>query len=158
MAGTGLKNGVNLQPSYYSGGNVDLGWALMRQKPKIQSVRIEIEPGQEENASRWIKEAADNGYTIVATFHNSASLGSDDPAELLKAAEWWAANYTNLRVSGDFVINLMNEWGSHEITPHDFAVSYNKAIAAARTAYDGLIIIDIPGWGQEVHTAACAIT
>jgi len=159
----GLGNGVNLQPSYYSGGNVDLGWALMRQKPKIQSVRIEIEAGQEGNAQRWIKEAASNAYTIVATFHSSAILTRDqvrmdDPNELLKAAAWWTTNYPTLKASGLFAINLMNEWGSHGITPHDFAATYNKAIATVRSVYDGPIIVDIPGFGQEAHTAARAIT
>jgi mannan endo-1,4-beta-mannosidase len=146
MPGTGLSNGVNLQPSYYSGGNVDLGWALILQQPKIQSVRIEIEAGQEQNASRWIKEAADNRYTIVATFHSVAALGSDDPNELQKAAAWWASNYPNLKTSGQFVINLMNEWGSHEITPLDFAASYNRAIATVRTVYDGLKSVTAMAW------------
>src|SRR5262245_16042723 len=53
-------NGVNLQPSYYFGGNVDLGWEVMKKYPNIKSVRIEIEAGQEANAQRWIKEAVTN--------------------------------------------------------------------------------------------------
>lgn len=153
----GPGNGVNLQPSYYNGGNVDLGWSLMRQNTKIKAVRIEIEPGQETNAQRWINEAATNGYTTIATYHNFHALGSDDVDELFRAAEWWVANYQNLQASGQFVINLMNEWGSHAITAHDFAAAYNRAIAAVRTVYDGQIIIDIPGFGQEAHTAALAI-
>jgi len=160
---SGLGNGVNLQPSYYNGGNVDLGWDLMKKQPQIKAVRIEIEAGQETNAARWIKEAADNKYAVIATFHNGAMLTDDqvlmdDPNELLKAAAWWASNFSTLSKSGSFTINLMNEWGSHGITPDDYAATYNKAIAMVRQVYDGPIVIDVPGFGQEVHTARLAVT
>jgi hypothetical protein len=156
---SGLGNGVNLQPSYYNGGNVDLGWSLMAQYTKIKAVRIEIEPGQETNAQRWINEALTNGYTTIATHHKfQAPLGSDDVNELFRAADWWVANYQNLQASGRFMINLMNEWGSHAIKANDFAAAYNRAITAVRTVYDGPIIIDIPGFGQEAHTASLAVT
>jgi mannan endo-1,4-beta-mannosidase len=153
-----LGNGVNLQPSYDEGGDVDLGWALMQQKPNIRSVRIEIEPNQQTNAQRWIREAVSNGYAVVATYHKHAALGTDDPNELLEAAAWWVANYSSLQLEGRFRINLMNEWGSHAITAREFAAAYNEALAHVRTAYDGPIIIDIPGFGQEAQIAADAIS
>lgn len=154
---SGLGNGVNLQPSYYNGGDVDLGWPLMCKSPKIKAVRIEIEPNQVANATRWIKEAVTNGYTVIATYHSSAALGSDDENELLKAGDWWAANYATLKASGSFTVNLMNEWGSHGITAHDFAATCNKAIAKVRTVYDGPIVVDLPGFGQEAHIGALAV-
>jgi hypothetical protein len=95
---------------------------------------------------------------VVATYHNKDALGSDDVNELLKAAAWWTAHYPILQASGPFVINLMNEWGSQGITPHDFAAAYNMAITPVRSFYDGPIIVDIPGYGQEAHVAALAIT
>ena len=160
---SGLGNGVNLQPSYYSGGNVDLGWDLMKNQPQIKSVRIEIEAGQEPNAQRWIKEAVDNEYSVIATFHSAAMLTDDqllvdDPSQLLQAAGWWVTNYPTLSKAGSFTINLMNEWGSHEITANDFAATYNKAIDMVRQVYDGPIIVDVPGFGQAVHTAKLAVT
>jgi mannan endo-1,4-beta-mannosidase len=159
----GLGNGVNLQPSYYYGGNVDLGWDLMVKNPKIKSVRIEIELGQEANAERWIREAVSRKYAVIGTFHKAAMLTPDqllmdDPNELFKAAAWWATNYPILSKSGAFTINLMNEWGSHAITPSDYAMSYNQAIATVRSVYAGPIIVDVPGFGQEAHTAALAIS
>lgn len=156
---SGLGNGVNLQPSYYSGGNVDLGWSLMRQNSKIKSVRIEIEPDQVDNgnAQRWIKEAIANGYSVIATYHRKDALGSKDPNDLLKAASWWSTNYNKLQPSGPFLINLMNEWGGPGITAQDFASTYNQAIATVRSAYSGPIVIDIPGYGQEARIAANAI-
>src|SRR5437667_8859508 len=48
----GFGNGVNLQPSYDFGGNVDLGWSFMKTSPKIKTVRIEIEPNRVTNAKR----------------------------------------------------------------------------------------------------------
>lgn len=148
-------NGVNLQPSYYNGGNCDLGWNLMKANTKIKTVRIEIEPNQVTNAKRWIAEAKANGYTVIATYHKSTVLGSDNTAELTAAANWWKANYATL--GGGFVINLMNEWGSHNITASNFAAAYNNAISIVRTVYSGRIIVDIPGYGQETATAACAV-
>lgn len=163
----GLGNGVNLQPSYYNGGNVDFCWTLMRASPKIKSVRIEIEPTPPEpwasvqdwipKVQRWIREAVTNGYAVIATYHKSTVLGTNDVAELLQAADWWTTNYASLKTSGAFIINLMNEWGGHDISERDFASAYNQAIARVRSVYNGPIIIDIPGYGQETHTAYLAV-
>ena len=148
-------NGVNLQPSYYNGGNADLGWTLMNQNTKIKTVRIEVEPGQETNAKRWISEAKANGKTVIVTYHKSSVLGSDNAGEVTTAANWWKNNYNSL--GGGFTINLINEWGSHNITSNNFASTYNSAISIIRSVYSGNIIIDIPGYGQETRTAAEAV-
>src|SRR5450432_2747023 len=72
-------NGVDLQPSYYNGGNVTFGFALMQQYPNIKSVRIEIEPSVPiPLATSWIKKAIDSGYRVIATYHKYTVLGSDD--------------------------------------------------------------------------------
>src|SRR5258708_6043421 len=156
---SGLGNGVNLQPSYYAPGTVDLGWQLMKPQSKIKSVRIEIEPGQEKNAQRWIREAVNNGYTVIATYHKyTAPLGTDNDAELMAAEDWWGANYANLRSCGAFTINLMNEWGSHNITAQHFATAYNQALQQLRTIYKGPVVIDLPGYGQEPQVAATAVS
>lgn len=155
---SGLGNGVNLQPSYSNNGDADLGWAFMKNYPKIFTVRIEIEPGQEKNAQRWIKEAVTNGYKVIATYHKSkAPLGTDNVAELKAAAVWWVKYYSQLSASGSFIVNLMNEWGSHTISSNDYAAAYNMAITTLRTVYSGPVIIDLPGWGQGTHTAAEAV-
>lgn len=150
-------NGVNLQPSYYSNGNADLGFTLMKQQTKIKTVRIEIEPNQVSNAIRWIKEASDNGYTIICTYHKATVLGSDQLQDLLDGANWWKANYAALNASGKFYINLINEWGSHNLIAANYAGYYNQAIAIVRTVYSGTIIIDVPGYGQETYVATNAV-
>lgn len=150
-------NGVNLQPSYYNNGNVDMGWSLMKSKGNIKSVRIEIEPGKETQAKTWIAQAKSNGYTVIATYHKSSVLGSDSTSELSIAGTWWKNNYSNLAAAGSIFVNVMNEWGSHSISSNTYASAYNTAISSVRSKYSGRIVIDIPGWGQETATAKAAI-
>lgn len=158
IANAGLyPNGVNLQPSYYNNGNVNMGWSLMKANTKIKTVRIEIEPGKETQAKTWISQARSNGFTVIATYHKSSVLGSDSTSELNAAANWWKSNYSSLNSAGSFTLNLMNEWGSHNITANSYASAYNTAISTVRQVYSGRIVIDIPGWGQETATTAAAI-
>lgn len=151
----GLGNGVNLQPSYYNGGNPNFGFSLMKQQVKIKTVRIEIEPDKVSQARNWIDQAKANGYAVIATYHKASVLGSDNVAELTAAANWWKANYGAL--GGGFTINLMNEWGSHNLSANSFAVAYNSAISTVRQVYGGPIIIDCSGYGQETAVAASAV-
>jgi mannan endo-1,4-beta-mannosidase len=154
----GIGNGVNLQPSYYNSGNVNFGWSLMKQNTKIKTVRIEIEPFVSITlAKSWIQQAKSNGFAVIATYHKASVLGSDNTSELTAAANWWKNNYATLNQAGSFTVNLMNEWGSHNITSNSYAAAYNTAIAIVRQVYNGAIIIDIPGWGQETRTAADAV-
>jgi len=154
-------NGVNVQPAYYNSGNVNLGLSLMKANAKIKTVRLEIDPTAYgfsiAQAKTWISSIRGQGYTLICTYHNAGKLGSDNAADLQAAANWWKANYSNLAASGSFTVNLSNEWGSHNITPAAFAAAYNSAISTVRQVYSGAIIIDIPGWGQETATAACAV-
>lgn len=151
--------GVNIQPSYFCNGNMDLGWDLMDNYNDIKTLRIELDPGEGSNMDdfvRWLKEANDNGYDVIATYHNYQDLGSTDPNTLMTAADWWVENWDTLTSAGSFTVNLMNEWGDHSITSQEFADAYNEAIDTVRKVYYGPIICDIPGWGQETHTAADA--
>jgi len=152
-----FPNGVNLQPSYYNDGNVNFEWGLMQQYPNIKTLRLEIEPDKLEQAKSWITQAYSHGYNIVATYHKYSVLGSNDINDLLDAANWWKSNYHALSLSGSFLINLMNEWGDHTLSPQDYANAYNQAIKIVRQVYQGRIIIDIPGWGQETTTALNAV-
>ena len=150
-------NGVNLQPSYYNKGNVDFGWGFMNKFDQIKTVRIEMDPSRITDISifgNWIKEANNHGYKVIATYH-TGPLGSPDPKELLKAANWWKANYAQLHeIGGDFTINLSNEWGDHTVTSKRYADAYNTAIKIIREFYQGWIICDLSGWGQETKVAA----
>ncbi len=152
-------NGANLQPSYYNGGNVNFGWSLMKTDTKVKTLRLEIEPSIAiSQVKSWISQARSNGYTLICTYHKATVLGSDNASDLTAAANWWKTNYATLAASGSFQINLMNEWGDHNITSNAYASAYNTAIGIVRSVYSGNIIIDIPGWGQETHTAAQAVT
>lgn len=151
-----IKNGVNIQASYYNNGNVNMAWEMMQSYPEIEAVRIEIEPDLVYQARTWIREAHEHGYQVIATYHNSKQLGTDDKDELIKAANWWKSNYETLSATGPIIINIMNEWGSHEISPTQYADSYNDAIAIIRSFYDNQLIVDVPGFGQATKIAADA--
>ena len=147
-------DGVNLQPSYFNGGEVNLGWELMVRQTSIKTVRIEIEPSVSlATVKRWLREAHAHGYTVIATYHYFPSNGSDSVAELMKAAHWWQANYASLREDGPVIVNLMNEWGSHHQTAVTYAAAYNEAVAIVRSVYAGPLVVDLPGWAQETYVA-----
>jgi mannan endo-1,4-beta-mannosidase len=134
-------DGVNLQPSYYCSGDQNLGWGLMNKYPDIQTVRIEIEPDEQASigdAKRWISEANANGYEVIATYHNYEDIGSGDPQALYDAAQWWRNNHNTLAEAGSFTVNLMNEWGSHDVTASEYASAYNSAISTVRQVYGGV--------------------
>ena len=154
--GRSIKNGVNIQASYYNGGHVNIGWDLMQSFPEIEAVRIEIEPDRLFQAREWIRQAHAHGYQVIATYHRAAHLGTDSTEELMNAANWWQENYTFLSGTGPIIINLMNEWGSHNISPKAYADAYNQAIETVRQVYSGQLIIDVPGFGQATKIAADA--
>ncbi len=152
-----IGNGVNLQPSYYNIGRVHFGWPLMKKYQGIKAVRIEIEPSVDiQTAKSWIAAAIDNGYEVIATYHKYTVLGSNDPKNLVDAAQWWKTNYHMLAQAGDFYINLMNEWGNHQLSVSQYAGACNSAIKIVRQVYSGPIILDCPGWGQETTIAAAS--
>jgi hypothetical protein len=155
-----FADGVNLQPSYYCAGEMDLGWDLMGQYGDIGAVRIEIEPDDEASlyqAKRWIEEASNRGYDVIATYHEVDQLGSSDPGALYAAADWWVDNYGYLSENAAFTINLMNEWGDHSVDQYQYADAYNDALSRVRdSGYGGPVICDAPGWGQNVSAVARA--
>jgi len=128
----------------------------MKSYPEIQALRIEIEPYRVQQARQWIKEAHEHGYQVIATYHDSQKLGSDSRDDLMDAVNWWEDYYTMLSSSGPIIINIINEWGSHDISPEDYAGAYNEAIERIRSFYKGKLIVDVPGWGQATKIAADA--
>lgn len=155
-------NGINLQPSYQAGGEVDLGWSLMKPLSAIQTLRLEIEDFAVDAAARWIYEASTRGYTVIATYHSFKAIDHPSPADdakhMARAIQFWNANYKKLAEAGPFIINVMNEWGHKTIGAKAYADQYNQAIAAIRSYYSGLLIIDLPGYGQLARVAADAVT
>ncbi len=146
-----IKNGVNIQASYYNRGNVTIGWDLMEDYPEIEAVRIEIEPDRVAQAVRWIREAQEEGYQVIATYHRATQLGSNKLEDLQAGTRWWLQNYRLLASNGLFIINIMNEWGGHDLTATAYADAYNEAISQLRAIYDGPLIIDLPGFGNGVQ-------
>ncbi len=154
----GFNDGVDLQPSYYNGGNPNFAWSLMKQQSKIKTLRIEIDPStgiSVSQAAGWISQARSNGYTsIICTFHEFG--GSSNASDLVTAANWWKANYKAL--GGNFTINLCNEWGAGTMTSNAFAAAYNQAIPIVRQVYSGPIVIDCAGYGHNTIVTHDAVT
>ena len=155
----GIDDGVNVMASYFGSdrGNIPIGWDLMRRFENIGTVRIEVEPDEGVAISTvqgWIRAANACGYKVIVTHHCYRDNGSDDPEAVQRAARWWKTNYAALSEAGPFTINLINEWGGHDLTAQTFADTYNKALAVLREFYTGPVIVDIPGWAQETVTAA----
>jgi len=102
-----------------------------------------------------------NGYFVIATFHSAAMLSDpqkmDNPDELVAAVNWWAAYYPMLCKKGTFISNLMNEWGSHNISAANCSLTYNQALAIVRKVYSAPIVVDPSGYGQEADTASQAL-
>ena len=162
-------NGINIQPSYYNLGNPECSWDLIGKFPGIKSIRIEIDPVNTKvdaiQAAQWLYNAHKLGLKIIATYHDWKALGSDNPEFVMKAANWWLKNYDILKkellrlnngVDVPFTLNMINEWGSHDISAELYAKTYNDAIAIVRQKYSGYIIIDCPGWGQGIAQASSA--
>jgi mannan endo-1,4-beta-mannosidase len=150
-------NGVNVQPSYYHGGNVKLDFDVLNDYNKVKTVRIEIDPRKMSvtSAKNRINEAQAAGFVVIATYHRADQLASNDPTHLYTAAYWWRDNYVGL--GGDFYINLMNEWGGHTMSATTYKNAYNNAMNVIRTipTYQTKpIIIDLAGYGQSATKAA----
>lgn len=155
-----IGNGVNVQPSYYNNGTMDIGWDQMKTYAKIKVVRIEIEPGKETQAKTWIDGAIAQGFQVIATYHRAGRLGQTN-GDLEEAVSWWLANYAALTSNRtkNVVINIINEWGDKTISASEYARRYGAAISRIRSglSYSGLIVVDLPGYGQGAKVAADAI-
>lgn len=52
------------------------------------------------------------------------------------------------------LINIANEWGDHSVSPEYWMHSYQQCITSMRQAgYQSTIVIDMPGWGQNLEPA-----
>lgn len=153
-------SGVNIQASYFNGGKNHIGYDLMNNYSKIKTVRIEIEPDKVSiaTAKKWIQDAQNAGFQVIATYHDKDKLASNSISDLNGAANWWKARYDDL--GGDFIINIMNEWGGHYLSSTTYGNAYDDAINIIRSTpgYGSTrpIIIDLPGYGQGATRAADA--
>lgn len=162
-----FPNGVNLQHSYTDHGNVEVGWALMKKYENIKTLRIEINPennndaaAQVNNAKRIIQEATAKKYNIIVTYHPNKLGNESTDTEIINAGKFWTNYYNTLSNNNKikFTINLINEWGAHTIKAGDYAKQVNLALAKVyATSYTGKVIIDAPGYGQETYTLVQAL-
>ena len=103
-----------------------------------------------------LEAITDNGFQVIATCPRSGA-GYRQCRRTNRRRRLVGQELSRLQQAGSFTINLMDEWGSHAISADAFAAAYNQAIAKVRSVYGGSIVIDLPGFGQEAHTAAQAV-
>ncbi|QLG48100.1 cellulase family glycosylhydrolase [Natrinema halophilum] len=136
---------------------------MNQHRDSIHTLRIELEPPERGESQadvaeqrRWIEEGYEEGYELIATYHHYPHNGQSDPQYLQNAADWWVEQYDALSSNAEFTINLMNEWGGHDVGASEWASAYTDAIATVRkgTDYTKPIVVDAPGYGQNVHAAA----
>jgi len=63
-------NGVNVAPSHYHNGNVNIDWAAMKSLSygSIKCVRILIAPESVWQAVGWIEGARKEGFHVIAAY------------------------------------------------------------------------------------------
>lgn len=80
--------------------------------------------------------------------------GNKSGVRLVDMAKWYAEpdRVAMLRKYERYLlINIANEWGSHEVKTLLWLSSYTSAVHLMREAgYTGTLVVDAPGWGQNI--------
>ena len=149
-----LTNGINIMPFYANNGNVNIPFNLIHKYfSNIKTIRLEINPNYMNvtKIKNLIYNLFNNNFNVIVTYHDY--LGSDNLNDLLNVANWWKNNYNYISSNFPLIINICNEYGSHNLDYIHYSEFYNKAINIIRTIYTDWLIIDIPGYGQNTNVA-----
>ena len=97
-----------------------------------------------------IKQCISLNLVPVLEVHDAT--GSDSTSYLTKAVNYWIEIKSVLQEYEKYVIvNIANEWMGSWNQGSKWASAYKTAIASLRNAgINNLLIVDAPGWGQEV--------
>lgn len=81
--------------------------------------------------------------------------GSSSAQRLLDMAGYYTRGDIKavlMRHQRHLLINIANEWGSHEVTTRHWQESYRAAITVLRNAgFKTTLVIDAPSWGQNIQ-------
>ncbi len=81
--------------------------------------------------------------------------GDSTQVKLLEMANYFTIPEVKdvlLKYERFLLLNIANEWGDHSVTSEYWRDSYIKAVSAIRNAgYKTAIVIDAPGWGQNIE-------
>lgn len=81
------------------------------------------------------------------------ATGDTTETKLYKMAEYFVSTEMKSiikKYDKYLLLNIANEWGSHEVTAEYWKKAYEKCISLFRNeGIESLIVIDAPGWGQN---------
>lgn len=108
--------------------------------------------GEDAELERIIRRCIDLKMVPMVELHDVT--GSKSGERLVDMAKWYAepARVAMLRKYERYLLlNIANEWGSHEVKTLLWLSSYSTAVRMMREAgYATTLVVDAPGWGQNI--------
>jgi mannan endo-1,4-beta-mannosidase len=119
---------------------------------KVNCVRIVWQTnGSASRLDQIIQKCIDLKMVPMVELHDAT--GKDSYTDLEKLVNYWLKSDVKAVVSKHakyIMVNIANEYGSHNKTSWDWKEDYKKAITALRNGgINTLLVIDAPGWGQN---------
>jgi mannan endo-1,4-beta-mannosidase len=109
--------------------------------------------GKPKDLERIIERCIDLKMIPMVELHDATGSPSLEKLMLL-VAYYTRADVKQVLLNYEkyLMINIANEWGNHEVSTEHWLNCYSKAVAALRDAgYKTTIVIDGPGWGQNIQ-------
>ncbi len=122
-------------------------------KYNVNCVRIVWEVGlQVAELEKVVEHCVDLQMIPMIELHNATGDSTD--TKLLEMVQYYTSDEMKALVKkyeSYILLNIANEWGDHSMSDEYWRDAYNKAVRIMRNAgYKTTIVIDAPGWGQNV--------
>jgi len=144
------------------GMNVPFAWHFdrsmkdlkMMSEMNINCIRIVWDTKGKPNAlKKTVKKIV--GLKMVPMIELHDATGDTTKENLLRLAKYYAQPAIKkvlLPMEKYLLVNIANEWGNHNTTGEFWNECYREAISILRDAgYKTTIVIDAPGWGQNIE-------
>jgi mannan endo-1,4-beta-mannosidase len=120
---------------------------------KVNSVRVVWETkGKPHKLKKTVEKCIALNIIPIIELHDATGDTTTD--KLMQMVAYFTSNkvkHVLIPHEKYLLINIANEWGSHLVTAEYWRDSYKKAVEALRSAgYKTTIVIDAPGWGQNL--------
>ncbi|WKB55841.1 cellulase family glycosylhydrolase [Eleftheria terrae] len=170
VAGSDLRD-ANGQSFVIRGINVPLAWYYQDVYNNIGAIRANTGAntlrlvwtagaGSDEAWQAALRRTVEHKMIPMLELHDAT--GSNDPARLQQAANWWASKADHLKrpeVARHVLINIANEWSDWYMASPDHAPdvavwfeAYKNAITTIRNAgIRSTLVIDGAGYGQDIQ-------
>lgn len=121
---------------------------------KVNCLRIVWQKkGKPSKLEKIIKRCIDLDIIPMIELHDAT--GNDRAEKLMELVNYYIQDEVKriiLENEKYILINIANEWGSHNMTGEYWSESYKKAIEILRSnGIKTTIVVDAPGWGQNIQ-------